>query len=56
MNIYCTPTIFKEKLENGHKIPVILYELNPLREPNNRIHHYRNDFDKQINNTFFALF
>ena len=51
MNIYCTPTIFKEKLENGHKIPVILYELNPLREPNNRIHHYRNDFDKKIDNT-----
>ena len=45
MNTYCTPTIFKERLGNGRKIPIILYELNPLRDPNFRINYYRNDFN-----------
>ena len=45
MNTYCTPTIFKERLGDGRKIPIILYELNPLRDPNFRINYYRNDFN-----------
>ena len=47
MNTYCTPTIFKERLGNGRKIPIILYELNPLRAPNYRINYYRNDFNRK---------
>ena len=29
MNTYCTPTLYNERLGNGDKIPIILYELNP---------------------------
>ena len=52
MNIYSTPTIVKERLGNGNKIPVILYELNPLRDPNYRINHYRNDFSAKLEKSF----
>jgi len=51
MNIYSTPTIVKERLGNGGKIPVILYELNPLRAPNNRINYYRNIFSEKMDKT-----
>ena len=51
MNIYSTPTIVKERLGNGNKIPVILYELNPLRAPNSRINHYRNVFSEKMDKT-----
>ena len=47
MNIYSTPTIIKETLNNGHRIPKILYEINPLRDPNKRINHYRNLFQNE---------
>ena len=40
--------MIKERLGNGDRIPIILYELNPLRDPNYRINHYRNDFNGQI--------
>ena len=36
MKSYCTPTLIKERLNNGEKIPLIFYELNPLRSPFNR--------------------
>ena len=55
MSFYSTPTILKERLENGRKIPVIIYELNPLREPNSRIHYYRKDFNKKTDKTFSFL-
>ena len=44
MNIYSSPTLLKETLYNGHKIPNVFYEMNPLREPNKRIDHFRVDF------------
>ena len=47
MNIYCTPTLYNERLGNGDKIPIILYELNPSRDPNNRINFYRNNFNSK---------
>ena len=43
---YCSPSLIKERLGNGDRIPIILYELNPLRDPNYRINHYRNDFNE----------
>ena len=47
MSTYSTPTILKETLSNGHNIPIILYEMNPLRDPNKRINHYRNIFENE---------
>ena len=47
MNTYSTPTIFKETLSNGGKIPIIIYEMNPMRDPNKRINHYRNVFQNE---------
>ena len=47
MNTYCTPTLYNERLGNGDKIPIILYELNPSRDPNNRINFYRNNFNSK---------
>ena len=47
MNTYCTPTLLNERLGNGDKIPIILYELNPARDPNNRINFYRNNFNSK---------
>ena len=47
MNTYCTPTLYNERLGNGDKIPIILYELNPARDPNNRINFYRNNFNSK---------
>ena len=47
MNVYSTPTIIKETLSNGGKIPVIIYQMNPLRDPNKRINHYRNIFQNE---------
>lgn len=47
MNTYSTPTIIKETLSNGGKIPVIIYQMNPLRDPNKRINHYRNIFQNE---------
>lgn len=52
MSVYSTPTILKEELGNGKRIPIILYELNPLHDPNNRINHYRNVFDEKANKSF----
>lgn len=42
--MYSSPTILKETLYNGRKIPNVFYEMNPLREPNKRIDHFRVDF------------
>ena len=47
MNTYSTPTIDKEFLSNGNKIPIIIYEMNPMREPNKRINRYRNIFQSE---------
>lgn len=47
MNTYSTPTILKETLNNGRKIPLIIYEMNPMRDPNKRINHYRNIFKNE---------
>ena len=52
MSIYCTPTILKDKLENGRKISNIFYELNPLRDPNKRINYYRNVFSEKLDKVF----
>jgi hypothetical protein len=51
MKSYCTPTLIKERLNNGEKIPLIFYELNPLRSPFNRINHYKNIFEDKKNKT-----
>ena len=47
MNTYSTPTIDKEFLSNGNKIAIIIYEMNPMREPNKRINRYRNIFQSE---------
>ena len=47
MSTYSTPTIFKETLNNGCKIPIIFYEMNPMRAPSERINHYRNIFQNE---------
>lgn len=52
MNTYSTPTITKEFLNNGHKIPIIIYEMNPFRDPNKRINHYRNIFHSESPSPF----
>ena len=52
MNTYSTPTMIKETLSNGGKIPIIFYQMNPLRDPNKRINHYRNIFQNETPSTF----
>lgn len=47
MNTYCTPTLYNERLGNGDRIPIILYELNPARDPKNRVNYYRNNFNSK---------
>jgi len=47
MSIYCTPTIIQETLNNGIKIPNLFYQMNPWRDPNKRINHYRSEFQKE---------
>ena len=47
MYTYCTPSILKETLTKGYKISNLFYEINPLREPNKRINHYRNTFQNE---------
>lgn len=49
MSTYSTPTLLKETLNNGRKIPTIFYQMNPLRDPNKRINHYRNNFQDDTN-------
>lgn len=44
MNMYSTPSILKETLNDGHKIRNVFYEMNPLREPIKRIGYYRINF------------
>lgn len=58
MNTYSTPTLLKETLCNGKKIPLIIYEMNPMRDPNIRINHYRNIFksESQLFNKTQILF
>ena len=53
MNTYSTPTMIKETLSNGGKIPVIYYQMNPLRDPNKRINHYRNIFQNETSSSLF---
>ena len=52
MKEYSTPTIIKETLSNGGRIPVIIYQMNPLRDPNKRINHYRNIFQNESSSLF----
>ena len=47
MYTYCTPSLLKETLTKGYKISNLFYEINPLREPNKRINHYRNMFQNE---------
>lgn len=47
MNAYCTPTLYNERLGNGDRIPIILYELNPARDPKYRVNYYRNNFNSK---------
>ena len=47
MNMYCTPTIIQETLNNGIKIPNLFYQMNPLRDPNKRINFYRSEFQSE---------
>ena len=44
MSIYSTPSIIKETLGNGGRIPFLFYIMNPMREPAKRINYYKNLF------------